>query len=85
MYSQTKQDIKNLRYAFVVTHVRGNHGNFQRFWPIDKGAEFLEIAVTDRIRSFNNGTFPCVSVVIITLNNYQTFANFVEIFYAYKT
>ena len=43
MYSKTKQDIKNLRYSLVVTHVRSNHANFQRFWPIDKGAESFEI------------------------------------------
>ena len=43
MYSQTKQDIKNLRYTLVVTHVRSNHANFQRFWPIDKGAESFEL------------------------------------------
>ena len=43
MYSQTKQDIKNLRYVLVVTHVRSKHGNFQRFWPIDIGAESFEI------------------------------------------
>ena len=43
MYSETKQDIKNLRYILVVTHVRSNHANFQRFWPIDKGAESFEI------------------------------------------
>ena len=43
MYSQTKQDIKNLRYILVVTHVRSNHANFQRFWLIDKGAESFEI------------------------------------------
>ena len=37
-------------------------------------------AVTDRIRRFNNRTFPCVSVDIsIMLINYQTFANIVEI------
>ena len=43
MYSLTKQDIKNLRYILVVTHVRSNHANFQRFWPIVKGAESFEI------------------------------------------
>ena len=43
MYSQTKQDIKNLRYSFVVTYVRSNHASFQRFLPIDKGAESFEI------------------------------------------
>ena len=43
MYSHTKQDIKNLRYNLVVTHVKSNHANFQRFWPIDKGAEFFEL------------------------------------------
>ena len=45
MYSKTKQDIKNLRYSLVVTHVRSNHANFQRFWPIDKGkgAESFEL------------------------------------------
>ena len=43
MYSQTKQEIKNLRYILVVTHVRGNHAKFLRFWPIDNGAESFEI------------------------------------------
>ena len=43
MYFQTKQDIKNLTYSLVVTHVRSNHANFQRFWTIDKGAESFEI------------------------------------------
>ena len=43
MYSQTKQDIKNLRYSLVVTHVRSNHASFQKFLPIDKGAESFEI------------------------------------------
>ena len=43
MFSQTKQDIKNLRYMLVVTHVRNNHENFQRFWHKDKGAESFEI------------------------------------------
>ena len=43
MDSQTKQDIKNLRNLSVVTHVRSNHANFQRFWPIDKRAESFEI------------------------------------------
>ena len=43
MYSQTKQDIKILRYVLVVTHVRSNHASFQRFWPIDKGAGSFEI------------------------------------------
>ena len=34
----------------------------------------------------DNGTFPCVSVVVSTMfDNYQTFANFVEILYAYKS
>ena len=42
-YSKTKQDIKNLRKVLVVTHIRSNHANFQRFWPIDKGAESFEI------------------------------------------
>ena len=38
-------------------------------------------AVTDRIRGFNNRTFPCVSVDSSNmLINYQTFANFVDIF-----
>ena len=36
MYSQPNQDIKNLRYTLSVTHVRDNHANFQKFWPIDK-------------------------------------------------
>ena len=50
---------------------------------VDKG--FIA-SVTGRIRSFNNGTFPCVSVVVsIMFDNYQTFANFVEILYAYKS
>ena len=45
---------------------------------------FYQQAVIDRIRSFNNGTFSCVSVVVsIMFDNYQTFANFVEISYAY--
>ena len=39
MYSQTKQDIKNMRYMLVVTTMQ----LFQRFWPIDKGAESFEI------------------------------------------
>ena len=43
MYFQTKQDIKNLRYSYLVTHVRSNHASFQRFLPIDKGAESFEI------------------------------------------
>ena len=43
MYSKIKQDIKNLRYILVVTHVRSNHAYFQRFWPIDKGAESFEL------------------------------------------
>ena len=43
MYSQTKLDIKNLRYSLVVTHVKSNHANFQKFWPIDKGAESFEL------------------------------------------
>ena len=43
MYSQTKQDIKNLRHLLVVTYVGSNHANFQRFWLIDKGAESFEI------------------------------------------
>ena len=34
---------QNLWYILVVTHVRSNHANFQRFWPIDKGAESFEI------------------------------------------
>ena len=43
MYSQSKQDIKNLRYILVVTHVRSNHAIYQRFWSIDKGVESFEI------------------------------------------
>ena len=43
MYSQTKQYIKNLRYIVIVTHVRSNHANFQRFWSKDKGPESFEI------------------------------------------
>ena len=43
MCSQTKHDIKNLRYILVVTHVRSNHTNFKRFWAVDKGAESFEI------------------------------------------
>ena len=43
MYSQTKQDIKNLRYILVVTYVGSNHAKFQRFWFIDKWAESFEI------------------------------------------
>ena len=40
-------------------------------------------ANSHRPNSFNNGTFPCVSVVVsIIFDNYQTFANFVEILYA---
>ena len=27
----------------VVTHVRSNHADFQRFWPKDNGAESFEI------------------------------------------
>ena len=38
-YSQTKHDIKNLRYSLVVTDVRRNKAN----WPIDKEAESFEI------------------------------------------
>ena len=31
-------------------------------------------AITDRIRSFNNGTFPCVSVDVymVMLDNYES-------------
>ena len=43
MYSQSKQDIKNLRYSLVVTHVTSNHPHFQRFWPIDKVAKSFEL------------------------------------------
>ena len=39
-------------------------------------------ANSHRPNNFNNGTFPCVSVVSIIFDNYQTFANFVEILYA---
>ena len=50
---------------------------------VDKG---YIASFTDRIRIFNNGTFPCVSVVVsIMFDDYQTFANFVEILYAYKS
>ena len=42
MYSHTNQDIEYLGHILVVTHVRSNHANFQRFWPIDKGAESFE-------------------------------------------
>ena len=42
-YSKTKQDIKNLRKVLVVTHIRSNHANFQRCWPIGKGAESFKI------------------------------------------
>ena len=56
---------------------------------VDKGfitSVISKQSVTDRIRSYNNGTFPCVSVDIsIMFDNYQTFANFVEILYAYKS
>ena len=39
---------------------------------------FNQQAVIDRIRSYNNGKFPCVSVdASIMLINYQTFANFI--------
>ena len=41
MYSQTKLDIKDLRYILIVTHVRSNHANLQRFSPIDKGEEAI--------------------------------------------
>ena len=41
---------------------------------------FNQQAVTDRIRSFNNGTFACVGVdASIMLIDYQIFAKFVEI------
>ena len=43
MYSQPNQDIKNLRYFVSVIHVRGYHAKFQRFLPIEKGAESFEI------------------------------------------
>ena len=38
-YSQTKQDIKNLKYCLEFTNVRRNQAN----WPMDKGAEYFEI------------------------------------------
>ena len=48
---------------------------------VDKGFIAYQQAVAHQIRSFNNGTFPCVSVVVsIMFDNYQTFANFVEIY-----
>ena len=55
---------------------------------VDKGfiASFIsKQSVTDRIRSYNNGTFPRVRVVVSIMFDKQIFANFVEILYAYKS
>ena len=49
---------------------------------VDKGfiASFIsKQTVTDQIRSFSKGTFPCISIVVSNmLNNHQTVANFIE-------
>ena len=55
---------------------------------VDKGfiASFIsKQSVTDRIRSYNNGTFPRARVVVSIMFDNQIFANFVEILYAYKS
>ena len=39
IYSQFKQDIKNLKYSLVVTHVRRN----QVYLPVHEGDESFEI------------------------------------------
>ena len=65
-----------------------NESPIPQMITVDKGfiGFSYQQAVTDRIRSFNNGTFPRVRVVIsIILDNYQTFANLEEILYAYKS
>ena len=53
---------------------------------VDKGfiAPFNQQAVIDRIRSYNNGKFSCVSVdASIMLINYQTFTKPLQILYKF--
>ena len=55
---------------------------------VDKGfiASFISKQSQAESEASITGTFPCVSVVVsIMFDNYQTFANFVEILYAYKS
>ena len=72
MYSQTKQGIKYLRYILVFTHVKSNHANFQKFWPIDKGAESFEIRPPNVHSNFSVESNNQLHMALPKLENYDT-------------
>ena len=59
--------------------------NFQKFWPIDKGAESFEIGPLPVNSNFSLESKTNYTTRSTMFDNYQTFANFIQILFAYKS